>query len=321
MHCDSLLKGIDDHQLYDRPGNMLDVSRMILAGQGAQFFAVFFPPKPSDDVRPPAGVRPMPLSDDALFERARSLLLDTAAAYSSVLRMVYNAGDIRENMRAGLISALLTVEDGRAVNGDMARLGWFFNAGVRVMGLTWNAPNCFGHPNSPDPGAMALGLTEFGREAIHEMNTLGILIDVSHLSDGGFTDVAALSKKPFAATHSNCRALCGHPRNLTDGMIRMLASAGGVAGVNFMPGFLTSDGGRESRVEDICRHVLHFINTGGEDCVALGTDFDGIDGAFEIGQPTEMSKLFDALEQRGLSERQLEKFAFSNVLRVLSDAL
>jgi membrane dipeptidase len=312
MHCDSLLKGIDDNRLYDRPENMLDISGMASAGQGAQFFAVFFPPKP---------MLPPETTDDGLFERARALLLETATSHPEVLRMAFNADDIRANMSGGLISAVLTVEDGRAVRGDMNRLRWFYEAGVRAMALTWNDPNCFGYPNSADEAGMRLGLTDFGKEAIAEMNTLGMLVDVSHLSDGGFWDVAALSEKPFVATHSNCRALCGHQRNLTDEMIRALAKKGGVAGVNFNPGFLTPDGKNESRVEDLCRHVLHLIEVGGEDCVGLGTDFDGIGGTLEIGRPTEMTKLFDALSQKGVTERQLEKFATGNVLRVMSDAL
>lgn len=320
MHCDSLLKGIMDGRLYDHPRNMLDVSRMASACQGAQFFAVFFPPRPPDGSRPPVGAAPLP-PDDALFEKARGLLLDTVTAHPDVIQMACSATDIEQNMKAGLCSAVLTIEDARAVDGDMEKLRWFYRAGVRAMSLTWNGQNCFGHPNAPDHMKMRLGLTDFGKDAISEMNNLGILVDVSHLSDGGFWDVAELSVKPFVATHSNCRALCDHPRNLADEMIQALASKGGVSGVNFAPQFLTPDGKHESRVEDICRHVLHFIDVGGEDSVGLGTDFDGIDGQFEIGQPTEMEKLFDALRHKGLSERQLEKFSNGNVLRVMRDAL
>jgi membrane dipeptidase len=312
MHCDTLLKEIDGGRLYDNPDNMLDVRRMAMAGQGAQFFAVFFPP------RMPEGNQP---TDDALFNKARQLLLDTAAAYSDVLQMAYNAADIERSIGAGRCAAVLTIEDARAVDGDLSNLRRFYDAGVRAMSLTWNYSNCFGHPNSRDQELMSRGLTDFGRDAVPEMNRLGILVDVSHLSDGGFREVAALSSKPFAATHSNCRALCDHPRNLTDAMIRTLASKGGVAGINFAPDFLSPDNSGESRVEDLCRHVLHFINVGGEDCVGLGTDFDGIDGQFEIGRPTDMVKLFDALYQKGLTARQLEMFAAGNVLRMLRDVL
>jgi membrane dipeptidase len=312
MHCDTLLKEIEDGRLYNNSANMLDIHRMALAGQGAQFFAVFFPPKT------PEGVQ---LPDDALFAKARQLLLDTAAAHPDVLRMAYTASDIERSVEAGCCAAVLTIEDARAVDGDLLNLRRFYDAGVRAMSLTWNFKNCFGYPNSPDPEIMCRGLADFGREAIPEMNRLGILIDVSHLSDGGFADVATLTSKPFAATHSNCRALCDHPRNMTDAMIRTLADKGGVAGINFAPDFLSPDSNGESRIRDLCRHVLHFIDVGGEECVGLGTDFDGIHGQFEVGQPTDMEKLFDALLQNGMSERQLEKFAFLNVLRILLDVL
>jgi membrane dipeptidase len=318
MHCDSLLKGIIDGQLYDHPGHMFDVSRMVLAGQGVQFFAVFFPPRPS----PTSAKDQMQFpEDDILFEKAATLLQDTVAAHADIISMAYNAADIDKNAMTGRCSAILTIEDARAVDGDLTRLRRFYEAGVRVMGLTWNHPNCFGYPNSDAPEIMRRGLSVFGRAAIEEMNVMGMLIDVSHLSDGGFFDVAAVSSKPFAATHSDCRALCNNPRNLTDEMIRLLAAKGSVAGVNFGPQFLSADGTGESRVEDICRHVLHFINKGGEDCVGLGTDFDGISGHLEIGDPTEMQKLFNALRHAGLSERQIEKFAFGNVMRLLRDTL
>lgn len=202
----------------------------------------------------------------------------------------------------------------------MDRLGYFYSMGVRAMALTWNYPNCFGSPNSTDTRVMHTGLTPFGKEAVGVMNDIGMLIDVSHLSDGGFYDVARLSRKPFAATHSNCRALSPHPRNLTDDMIRMLSEKGGVAGLNFYGPFLSDDiTETHSRVEDMCAHVLHMLKVGGEDCIALGTDFDGMDGSFEIGSPTQMWRLFDALKRKGLTARQLEKLASGNALRVLRD--
>jgi membrane dipeptidase len=322
MHCDTLLKEIEGGRLYDNPENMLDIRRMAAGGPCAQFFAVFFPPRIPEDVAAKTGIPlPPPYTDDELFEKARALLMSEIARHPDVIRLALSAEDIERNLKEGLCSAVLTIEDGRAVAGDMEKLRAFYDAGVRAMALTWNHPNCFGHPNSQDPEKMTLGLTEFGKEAVSEFNRLGMLIDVSHLSDGGFWDVAALSDKPFIASHSNCRALCNHPRNLTDGMIRALADKGGVIGVNFAPDFLTDDGSRQSRLEDICRHVLHMVRIGGEDCAALGTDFDGIMGAFEIGSPAEMYRLFDALGAHGLTERQIGKFARENVLRVMRDAL
>lgn len=140
---------------------------------------------------------------------------------------------------------MLTVEDGRMVNGSFDRLEQLAKTGVRAIALTWNFENCFGAPNSRDPKIMSKGLSAFGKEAIEAMNELGILVDVSHLSDGGFYDVAKISKKPFVATHSDCRALAAHPRNLTDDMIRLLAQKGGVSGINFAPAFLDDTQGKQ----------------------------------------------------------------------------
>ena len=318
MHCDTLgacLRGVRD--IFSLPDMMLDVTRMAKAGQAAQFFAVFFRP---EGAAAPDGA-PLP-GDDQLFDLHRDLLLESIAAHPDQFALAHRADDIENNRAHGKISAILTLEDGRAVRGEIERLRRFYERDVRVITLTWNGENCFGSPNSTEARVMGRGLTDFGLQAVEYMNELGMLVDVSHLSDGGFWDVARISRKPFAATHSNCRALAPHPRNLTDEMIRALANRGGVAGLNFFPPFLSPDPDEEhSRVEDMCRHVLHLLNTGGEDCVALGSDFDGIYGKLEIASPEDVPALFAALEKAGLTPRQLEKFAYGNVMRVLRDCL
>lgn len=200
----------------------------------------------------------------------------------------------------------------------MENLYKLYDAGVRAIALTWNFANCFGYPNFPKEEYRNQGLTEFGKLAVEEMNRLGMMIDVSHLSDGGFYDVAKISRKPFIASHSDCRAVTDHPRNLTDDMIRLLAEKGGVAGINFAPDFAgTGSKSDECQIEDLVRHVLHFIRTGGEDCVGIGTDFDGVFGNLEIDEPAKMDHLFDALKKVGITERQLDKIASENVLRVI----
>ena len=141
------------------------------------------------------------------------------------------------------IGALLTVEEGGVLDGSMERLEQLFEKNVRLLTLTWNKDNCIGHPNHRDKEKNALGLTPFGFEVICRMEELGMIVDVSHLSDGGFYDVARTMKKPFVASHSNARALCGHPRNLTDDMLKLLAKHGGVAGLNFCPAFLDEKAG------------------------------------------------------------------------------
>ena len=343
LHCDTLLHGYSRrrNEIYACEDTMLDVKRLRKAGAKAQFFAIFFPPKEPPKHLPhdreasggtnsspekKAGkphFRPPVIADDLeFFKQAREILISTIAQHPDELAFAGDLSEMEKNFAEGKLSAFLTLEDGRAVEGSLERLRWFYGQGVRLITLTWNFPNCFGNPNSGDEEKMKLGLTQFGQEAVREMNRLGMLVDVSHLSDGGFWDVARISKKPFVASHSNCRALTDHPRNLTDEMIRALAEHGGVAGLNFAPEFVAGDGqGRISSVERLCLHAQHLLKTGGEDVVAIGTDFDGIEGTLEIGEPTQMYRLFEKLKMYGFTERQIEKAAYRNVERVIRDTL
>ena len=318
MHCDTLLRGVQEErkEIYKMPEAMLDVSRLKEAQVLCQFFAIFFPPRKT---KYPEGVKPLP-EDDELFTKAREIFLSTIQQYPEALGQATNYQEVIERQKEGKVSGILTMEDGRAVQGDMERLHYFYKQGVRLISLTWNYENCFGSPNSKDPNVMQKGLTSFGKEAVEVMNHLGILIDVSHLSDGGFYEVAALSKKPFVASHSNCRSLCDHTRNLTDEMIHSLAEHGGVAGINFEPTFLQQKGSY-STMERIAAHLKHFIQIGGEDCVGIGTDFDGICGKFEVGEPSAMTQLFAYLRQNGFSEELIEKIAYRNVLRVIKESM
>lgn len=329
MHCDTLLYGVGKglNDIYEMPEAMLDIKRLKQADVLCQFLAVFFPPRP-DMLTPEQRAkrlqsgRPEMPPDEELFAKAVKLMQDSLAAHKDIIRQAYNYDDVMKNKEQGLISGVLTIEDGRIVNGSFDRLEQLAKTGVRAIALTWNFENCFGAPNSRNPKIMSKGLTAFGKEAIEAMNELGILVDVSHLSDGGFYDVAKISKKPFVATHSDCRALAAHPRNLTDEMISILAEKGGVSGINFAPAFLDdTPGNEESRINDMVRHVKHFIEIGGEDCIGIGTDFDGIGGHLEVGEPMQLSLLFDALEKAGITPRQIDKIASGNVLRVMKEVM
>ena len=165
---------------------------------------------------------------------------------------------------------------------------------MKIFGITWNFENELGYPNSRDPEIMAKGLKEKGIEAVEECGRLGILVDVSHLSDGGFMDVARYSKLPFIATHSNSRSVTDVPRNLTDEELRILADHGGVAGLNLCPEFLTA----------------------GEDVLAIGSDFDGIGGKLEIPSPDYFYLLRDALEKNGIKQSVLDKMWYENAERI-----
>ncbi|MFV0363258.1 MAG: dipeptidase [Suipraeoptans sp.] len=319
MHCDTLMTAyrLKKKNMYEMPG-MLDVKRMKQAGQMAQFFAIFMPP-PDEEKRLN---RDSMIDDEEYYNYCLDVLQTTIKENNKIIAQAYNANDINENERNGRISAFLTFEDGRMINGKMENIDKFYDDGIRLITLTWNYANCFGAPNSSDMDIMNQGLTEFGKESIEYMNTKGILIDVSHLSDGGFKDVARLSKKPFIASHSNCRELSPHQRNLTDPMIRQLANSGGVIGLNFGPQFLNSDiTVKTSTKELICEHILRLIDKGGIECVMLGSDLDGVDGELEINSPEKMELIFDCLAKNGISQNDIEKIAWRNAYRVINEVL
>ena len=178
------------------------------------------------------------------------------------------------DLAAGKTAGLLTVEGASFLEDDGAaetRLDALAEAGVRMVTLTWNGPNALGSGNDT-----ADGLTGFGRSCVRELELRGIIVDVSHLNDAGFKDVCAVADRPFAASHSNARAVCGHPRNLADWQLRELADAGGVAGLNFCRDFL-SQTHADPMPDDVLRHVDHVLETAGEDVLALGSDYDGCD--------------------------------------------
>lgn len=326
LHCDTLQiyayeKG-PSCDLYQNTSSV-DFCRMKQVGMKAQFFAMFMPvPGHCSYLKNPDIYRDGELWDEGfLTELYRGFKL-SVEAHADLVTHTRNWAEYEEAKKAGKMAAFLTVEDGRAVDGKMENLRALHRAGVSLITLTWNFKNCFGSPNSRDPQIMAEGLTEFGKEAVEEMNALGMLVDVSHLSDGGFYDVAAISKKPFVASHSNARALSPHPRNMTDDMIRRLADTGGVMGLNFCPQFLLADAeGDDSRIEDMVRHLIHIRNVGGSAVMALGGDLDGIGGNLEIDSVEKTAKLFEVLEKHGFTADELEGLAHKNVERVLTESL
>jgi membrane dipeptidase len=234
------------------------------------------------------------------------------------MNLATNYTEIIQNEENQKISALLSIEEGGVLEGKIENLQNFYDKGVRMMTLTWNYPNEIGHPHNVG-GNMKKGLTDFGKEVVGKMNELGMLIDVSHLSDAGFYDVLALSKKPFIATHSNSRTITNHSRNLTDDMIKKLARAGGITGLNFCPMFVSDK--NFASVESLIKHIKHIINVGGEDVLAMGTDFDGISPETELKDISQMYKLLDAMKENGISENTIEKIFYKNALRVIKEVL
>ena len=312
MHCDTFWLMMRKKDVSLQKNDLcIDVEKMKKAGSMAQFFASF--------------IYMSEFNGENAVEEAYQYALDMIAygkeeldKCSDSIAIVHNYDELIANRDNGRMCAILTLEEGGIINGKMEYLEELYRQGIRLITLTWNYENCIGYPNSREPKLMELGLKPFGIEVVRRMNELGMIIDVSHLSDGGFWDVVRYSTKPFVASHSNARALCNHPRNLTDEMIKALARKGGVAGVNFYPYFLRESG--KATVEDIAEHLWHMYQIGGEDVIAFGTDFDGFnEGELDIAHMGEMNLVYDAIRKRGFTERQMEKIWNGNILRVLRE--
>ena len=322
LHCDSAAEALyaaaknpdlnPAAHLYSNSVSHLDISRLTQAHALAQFFAIFVP---KAEHYASTGIQ----TDMEFIDRVLDIINTSVYDHYSQIRIARNADEMHRNHEQGLVSGFITLEEGRPVDGRMENIDLLYQKNIRLITLTWNYKNCFGSPNSKDPEIMNEGLTAFGKEAIQHMNELGMLIDVSHLSDGGFRDVAAISSRPFVASHSNARALCGHPRNMTDDMIRTLAGKGGVMGLNFCPAFVDEAG--ICTIDGLVRHARYIANVGGVDCVALGSDFDGIGGNLEINNVTMMPRLLDALQAGGFTASEVEKIAYKNAERVITDVL
>lgn len=321
LHCDTVWKIRD---LREKGQNLemtasselqLDQEKMKEGNYFAQCFALWVHARHGD---------PYAIYRDLLriYREELAKCKDFQAAYT------YN--DLLENQKNGKISAMLSMEDSAPVGYSLDRLQELYDDGVRMICLTWNYPNAVGYPNfgryfengEPDrlmPDTVN-GLTDFGREMVREMNRLGMVIDVSHLSDAGFYDVISLSEKPIAASHSNARALCNVARNMSDDMLYRLAENGGVVGMNYAAGFLDRKNGCKT-VPFVIEHVKYIKQKIGVDHLALGSDFDGIDPRIELKNASLMPTLVDALSSAGLTDDEVDKITYKNALRVFKDNL
>lgn len=247
--------------------------------------------------------------------------------HSDRIGQVKTWADLERNRAGGKLSAMLTLEDGGMCRGDLSVLRTLYRLGARIMSLTWNFENEIAFPNRFDmaTGAAApeneRGLKERGYEFIAEMERLGMIVDVSHLGDAGFWDVARAATRPFIATHSNARAVCGHVRNLTDEMLRAVADKGGVTGINFCGAFLDPGEKPCSTAYWMGEHIEHIRHVGGIDMIALGSDFDGIEPEIELGSFAGMPLLEAELHRRRFSDDEIEKIFSGNALRLLREFL
>lgn len=298
----------------------VDIERMLSSKYLAQFFATFIYMKDDNDEYP-EGMREKFLDKNGKLDyykialSAFDLFYNEIEQYKDLVAYAGNYNDYLSNKDKGLLSAFLTVEEGGILDGKLERLDELYLKGVRAITLTWNFENCIGYPNA-DFKYQNNGLKPFGIEVVEKMNDLGIIVDVSHLSDGGFYDVCKYSKRPFMATHSNSRNIQGHPRNLTDEMIKRLANNGGITGLNFCGAFLQKD--NRSTIDAMMKHIKHIINVGGIEVIGLGTDFDGIGGDLELTGAQDMPKLPEAMEHYGFTSNEIESVCYKNAEKFFS---
>lgn len=314
----------------------IDLPRAREGGLGGGFFAIFVPPDPL--TQPFKRVEPimtrtgyeMPLApaiDQAYAQRTTIAMMANLfrleAESEGQIKVARTVDEMTACMREGILAAILHFEGAEAIDPGLDALEVFYQAGLRSLGIVWSRPNAFAHgvpfgfPRSPDTGP---GLTGAGRELVRACNRLGIMLDLSHLNEQGFWDVAKLSDAPLVATHSNAHTLCPTTRNLTDEQLDAIKGSEGMVGLNFAVTDLREDGWNnpDTPLDVMVRHVDYLVEHLGIDCVGLGTDFDGATIPQEIGDVTGLPKLITALRERGYDDAALRKIAYENWVRVLN---
>ncbi|MDD3394663.1 MAG: dipeptidase [Anaerotignum sp.] len=303
-HCDTMVRLFERKQELLTNDGHIDVERLKKFDAPLQFFAIWLDPK-------------------YYSISMRQTMKYIEFYYSQIDKNSEMIGhvncflDVLRNKEKNKISALLAIEGGEALEGEISAIHTYYRLGVRSMTLTWNFRNHLadGVAESQSKG----GLTNFGRQVVAEMEKLGMLVDVSHLSETGFWDVAKITKKPFIASHSNARAICDVPRNLSDEQLRVIAEKGGVVGLNLYAPFLAAH--KQADLDDILRHIYHMLSIMGEDFIALGSDFDGIDSsAKEISSVQDVELIIERVEKE-FGRQTAQKFSSENLLRVLKEVL
>ncbi len=305
LHCDTLTVCRDKGLRLKDCGLQTDFTKLKKSRCAAQCFAVFT-----------EGGAAERFGDYLAFYCGQTQIND------GLVKPVLDYSDLESCIRGEKTGAILTVENLAFIGKDIARLDKLRDGGVRMASLVWNYENELAYPNLKFEDGVPLfaerenrGLKKLGAEAVEKLDSLKIIVDISHLSDGGAEDILKERTVPVVASHSNAAGVCGVCRNLTDGLIRKISDCGGVVGVNFCVDFLGGDGGREM----LLMHIRHIINVGGEDVIALGSDFDGIPENPDLKDCTAMPELFDFLSSHGVGGAVAEKLAYKNFARVFKD--
>lgn len=300
MHCDTASRMLYEGEKIYKNNLSVDIEKLKKSNSLAQVFAFFIDIGETDN----------PYLE---FEKMYNNFVEEINNNKKDIDILISKNQLNDNSK---IHAILSIEEGEVIKNTS--LEDIYNKGIRIITLTWNYKNTFGYPNY-EFLYKDKGLTKEGIELVEKMNELGMIIDVSHLSDAGFHDVLKYSKKPFIASHSNSRSIQNHYRNATDDMIRKLSEKGGVIGINFYSKFIGDS--KVSRICDMIKHIEHIKNIGGVDVIAIGTDYDGIDSEVQIKDISEMEKLEYALEKHGFTYDEIEKIFYKNAIRTFNTIL
>lgn len=307
LHCDTLTNC--EYENSKNPDTLNDSQRILSIDEipkdvhWAQFYAVFVPDEYS--------------GEDAVnfFEENRKNFERQMKKFSEKIAPCRSCADMERAWEAGKTAAFLSVENGNVLCGDTARVEVIAKQGVRALTLVWNGKNEIASGISFDGG-----ISSFGREVIPELEKQGIIIDISHLNDQGFEDLLKIVRKPFAATHSNSRSICRHKRNLTDEMIVEMVKRDCLIGLNYYITFLRDDA-KEVTLDDLYRHVYHFLELGADKNLALGSDFDGADIPECINTPKKAADFYGYLISRGITPKQADMIFYENARRFIKNNL
>lgn len=296
LHCDTLYRALDEGGSIVDNDYHLSVRRGPRKAGWAQCFAVWIP----DEYRKEAAF--------SLFRRAKKKFDEELQKHSSLMCQCRTANDIEAALKEHKCAAILTIEGGAALAGELSNLDYLSECGVRMMTLTWN-DHC--ELGGGSLAAAPNGLTAFGKSVVRRMVELNMAIDISHASDALFYDVAGEVSAPLVASHSNSRIVCKHRRNLTDEQFDIICSRQGLVGLNFARDFLREDGDAAT-TEDIIRHAEYFLARGGEKTLCMGTDFDGAEIPRDITGIESMAGLYELFLRHNYSKSLVEDIFFNN---------
>ena len=308
----------------------IDLPRARQGGFAGGFFAVYVPnpnrriaPDSMPDMTKPYVPEALELRySQGIALRSMADLFRLEAESAGQIKVVRTADELQGCIDKDIFAAIMHFEGAEAIDEELNALEVFYRAGMRSLGIVWSRPTIFASgvpfafPSSPDIGP---GLTDAGKRLVKRCNELGIMLDLSHLNEKGFWDVAALSDAPLVATHSNVHALCPASRNLTDRQLDAIKASDGMVGLNFATGFLRADGGwdPDTPLSTMVEHLDYLVERLGESRVGFGSDYDGARIPDDVGDVSKLPNLIAALKSAGYDDRLLHKLTHQNWVRVL----